>query len=396
MSLNELIQAEATLLGPLLVEVRRHLHAHPELSFQEHATSAYIQARLMAEGIAFEAGIAGTGIVATVPGATDNGRTVALRGDMDALPIREANQVPYCSTADGVMHACGHDVHSTCALGAAIILHRLRANWAGRVCVIFQPGEEVLPGGASIMIKEGVIERHHPSAIVAQHVFPSLEAGKVGFRSGMYMASTDEVYITVHGKGGHGAMPHECIDPVLISSHILIALQQVASRHAKPGVPTVLSFGKVNAAGATNVIPDTVDMAGTFRTMDEPWRERAHQLIAQIAEQTAQAMGGRCTVRIERGYPCLVNEPELTARMRQVAEEYLGVDNVTELEMRMTAEDFAYFAQQRPACFYRLGTGNKARGITSGVHTATFDIDEAALPIGAGLMAAMAVAEVGG
>jgi len=396
MSLNELIRAEATRLEPHLVEVRRHLHAHPELSFQEHATSAYIQARLSAEGIGFETGIAGTGIVATVHGATDNGRTVALRGDMDALPIRETNQVPYCSTVDGVMHACGHDVHSTCALGAAIVLHRLRAHWAGRVSVIFQPGEEVLPGGASIMIKEGVIDRHIPGGILAQHVFPSLEAGKVGFRSGMYMASTDEVYLSVHGKGGHGAMPHECIDPVLIASHIIIALQQVTSRHAKPGVPTVLSFGKVTAAGATNVIPDVVEIAGTFRTMDEPWRDRAHLLIAQIAEQTAAALGGRCTVRIERGYPCLVNEPELTARMRQVAEDYLGAANVTDLELRMTAEDFSFFAQQRPACFYRLGTGNKARGITSGVHTSTFDIDEAALPIGAGLMAAMAVRELAG
>ncbi len=216
----------------------------------------------------------------------------------------------------------------------------------------------------------------------------------MGFRSGMYMASTDEVYLTVHGKGGHGAMPHECIDPVLVASHIIIALQQVASRHARPGVPTVLSFGKVTAAGATNVIPDTVEIEGTFRTMDEPWRTRAHDLITQIATQTAEAMGGRCTVRIERGYPCLVNDPGLTAHMRHVAEEYLGADNVTDLDIRMTAEDFAFFAQQRPACFYRLGTGNRARGITSGVHTSTFDIDEAALPIGAGLMAAMAVAEL--
>jgi amidohydrolase len=394
MSLNDLIRAEAARLEPQLVEIRRHLHAHPELSFREHSTSAFIQAQLRAEGIALETGIAGTGIVATVHGQTDNGRTVALRGDMDALPIREANQVPYCSTIDGVMHACGHDVHSTCALGAAIILHRLRAHWAGKVSVIFQPGEEVLPGGASIMIKEGVVDRHVPAAILAQHVFPSLEVGKVGFRSGMYMASTDEVYLTVHGKGGHGAMPHECIDPVLVASHIIIALQQVASRHARPGVPTVLSFGKVTAAGATNVIPDTVEIEGTFRTMDEPWRTRAHDLITQIATQTAEAMGGRCTVRIERGYPCLVNDPGLTAHMRHVAEEYLGADNVTDLDIRMTAEDFAFFAQQRPACFYRLGTGNRARGITSGVHTSTFDIDEAALPIGAGLMAAMAVAEL--
>ena len=393
MNLQAQIKAEAEKLSARLTAIRRHLHAHPELSFQEFETARFIANVLSEEGIEHQSGIAGTGIVALVKGATDNGKVTALRGDMDALPIHEANEVEYRSKNDGVMHACGHDVHSTCALGAAIILHRLRQHWSGKVKVIFQPGEEKLPGGASLMIADGVLQGPNPQSIVAQHVFPSLQVGKVGFRSGMYMASTDEIYLTIHGKGGHGAMPHECIDPVLIASHVIIALQTITSRRAKAGVPTVLSFGKVVAKGATNVIPDKVELEGTFRTMNEQWRTEAHRLIAEIAEGTARSFGGLCSVRIERGYPCLTNHPQLTEKMRTVAVEFLGIDNVVDLEQRMTAEDFAFFAQELPACFYRLGTGNVQRGISAGVHTPNFDIDEAALPIGAGLLAALAASE---
>jgi amidohydrolase len=292
------------------------------------------------------------------------------------------------------MHACGHDAHTTSLLGAARILHELRDQFEGTVKLVFQPGEEKLPGGASIMIKEGVLQNPAPSRMIGQHVLPMLPAGKVGFRPGMYMASTDELYMTVYGKGGHGAMPEQNIDPVVIMAHIIVALQQIVSRAANPKVPTVLSFGKVIANGATNVIPNEVKLEGTFRTMDEKWRAEAHKRMVKMAEGIAESMGGRCEFEVRKGYPYLMNEPELTLRLRQRAVEYLGEENVVDLDMWMAAEDFAYFTQEVDACFYRLGTGNIERGITSSVHTPTFDIDESSLPIGAGLMAYLAISEL--
>jgi amidohydrolase len=293
------------------------------------------------------------------------------------------------------MHACGHDAHTSSLLGTARILTELKKEFGGTVKLIFQPAEEKLPGGANMMIKEGVLENPKPDAVIGQHVMPLIEAGQVGFRSGKYMASTDEIYVTVYGKGGHGAQPQQNIDPVLITSHIIVALQQIISRVADPKIPSVLSFGKVIANGATNVIPNEVYLEGTFRTMDEDWRARAHEKMKKMAEGIAEAMGGSCDFNIVRGYPFLINEEKLTAEVRAYAEDFLGKENVLDLDIWMAAEDFAYYSQVSDACFYRLGTGNKERGIISSVHTPTFDVDEESLKLSTGLMAYIALKQLG-
>lgn len=388
------IKALATEFLPDVVAVRRHMHTHPELSFQEFETSAYIQSKLTEWGIPFKNNIVKTGIVATIEGKNPQSKTIALRADIDALPIVEENDVPYKSVNTGVMHACGHDAHTSSLMGAARILNTLKDNFDGTVRMLFQPGEERIPGGAKLMIEEGVLDNPRPHSILGQHVLPQLQAGKVGFKGGMFMASADEIYVTVHGKGGHGAMPHLAIDPVLIAAHIVVALQQVVSRRSNPLVPTVLTFGKVLANGSTNIIPNEVYMEGTFRTMNEEWRAKAHEIMKTTAESLAQSMGATCEFKILKGYPFLVNDEEVTNRARQGAIEFLGAENVVELESRMTAEDFAYYTQLMPACFYRLGTGNAARNITSGIHTPTFDIDESSLETGMGLMAYLAVKEL--
>ena len=377
-----------------VVANRRHLHANPELSFHEYETSAYVAQKLDELGIEYKK-MANTGLVALIKGAKQSDAVVALRADMDALPIVEANDVVYKSKNPGVMHACGHDVHTSSLLGTAKILTELKNEFGGTVKLIFQPAEEKLPGGANMMIKEGVLENPKPDAVLGQHVMPLIESGKVGFRSGKYMASTDEIYVTVHGKGGHGAQPQQNIDPVLITSHIIIALQQIISRVADPKTPSVLSFGKVIANGATNVIPNEVYLEGTFRTMDEDWRAKAHEKMKKMAEGIAEAMGGSCDFNIVRGYPFLINEEVLTAAARAYAEDYLGKENVLDLDIWMAAEDFAYYSQVSDACFYRLGTGNMARGITSSVHTPTFDVDEDSLRLSTGLMTYIALKQLG-
>ena len=373
---------------------RRHLHQYPELSFQETATARFVADKLKSFGITPQEGVADTGIVALIEGKNPAKKTIALRADMDALPIHEANDVPYKSRHEGVMHACGHDVHTASLLGTAQVLQQVRDRFEGTVKLVFQPGEERIPGGASLMIKAGALENPRPQHMFGQHVQPFIPAGKVGFREGMYMASADEIYVTVHGRGGHGAMPDRNIDPVLIASHIIVALQQIVSRHADPKMPSVLSFGRVIAEGATNIIPNEVKIEGTFRTMNEEWRAAAHQKMKKLAESMAEGMGGSCTFDIHRGYPFLENSPELTRRARQYAVDFLGDDCVVDLERWMAAEDFAYYTQEVDACFYRLGTGNEARGITSSVHTPTFDIDEEALEVGIGLMSWITVQEL--
>jgi amidohydrolase len=377
-----------------IVANRRHIHANPELSFKEYKTSAFVAEKLRSFGLNPTEGVAGTGVVALIEGKNPESKVVALRADMDALPIKEENAVPYKSKTDGIMHACGHDVHTAALLGATYALTQLRNEFEGTIKLIFQPGEEKNPGGASIMIKEGVLENPAPTRILGQHVMPFIPTGKVGFREGMYMASADEIYLTVKGKGGHGAMPELGVDPVLIASHIIVALQQVISRNCPPKVPAVLSFGKIIANGATNVIPNEVKIEGTFRTLNEDWRRTAHEKITKLATGLAESMGGSCEVYIDHGYPFLVNNPELTRRMKRAAEDYLGKDNVIDLDIWMAAEDFAYYTHHIDACFYRLGTRNEARGIVSGVHTPTFDIDEEALKIGAGLMAWLTYTEL--
>jgi len=393
--LKEKIKSLATSMHEEVVHIRRHLHQHPELSFEEVETGKYIAKKLKAYGIPFEHGMAGNGVVALIKGKNPNKKVIALRGDIDALPIKEANEVPYKSKNEGVMHACGHDVHTSSLLGTAKILHAVRDHFEGTIKLIFQPGEEKLPGGASIMIKEGVLENPKPISIFGQHVHPPLEAGKIGVRPGMYMASTDEIYITVKGQGGHGALPHNCVDPILITSHIIVALQQVVSRNANPTVPTVLTLGKINSTGgATNIIPSEVKVEGTFRTMDEEWRKQAHQKMIKIATSMAEGMGGKCDFEVRQGYPYLINNEDLTLRAKKNAQEFLGAENVVDLPIRMTAEDFAYYSQKIPACFYRLGIRNESRGITSNVHTDTFDVDESALELSIGLMAWLAIWEL--
>jgi amidohydrolase len=377
-----------------LVNNRRYLHANPELSFQEVNTARFVAERLRSFGIEPQEGVADTGLVAVIRGNNPESKTIALRADMDALPILEANHVPYKSTNNGVMHACGHDAHTASLLGTAYILNQIKDSFEGTVKLIFQPGEEKIPGGASLMIRDGVLQNPAPTYILGQHVAPNIPVGKIGFREGLYMASADELYVTVKGKGGHGAMPDINIDSVLIASHIIVALQQIVSRHANPRIPSVLSFGKIIANGATNVIPDEVYIEGTFRTMDEEWRASAHRKMKKMAEGIAEAMGATCEFTIMRGYPFLKNAPELTKRVKSRATEYMGKENVIDLDIWMAAEDFAYYTQHIDACFYRLGTRNEERGIVSSVHTPTFDIDERALEIGAGLMSWLAVSEL--
>lgn len=377
-----------------IVSLRRHLHQNPELSFQEFETAKLIAKELEAIGIPFESGVAGTGLVGLIKGKNPDSKTVALRADMDALPILEKNNVLYKSKIEGVMHACGHDVHTSSLLGAARILYAIKDDFEGTVKLVFQPAEEKAPGGASLMIAEGVLENPKVDAIIGQHVAPNIPVGKIGFREGMYMASTDEVYMRVIGHGGHGAAPHQSIDPILVSSHIIVALQQIISRNRNPSYPSVLTFGKFIAEGATNIIPDEVYIEGTFRCMDEMWRAEGLQKMQKMAEGMAEAMGAKCEFWIVKGYPFLQNNPELTKKLRSYATNYVGSDNILDLELWMGGEDFAFYSQQVPACFYRLGTRNEEKGIVSGVHTPTFDIDERALEIGPGLMAYMAVKEL--
>jgi len=377
-----------------VVSYRRHLHQNPELSFKEFNTQKFVEEKLNSFGIKNVKRIANTGLLAIVEGKNPSKKVIALRADMDALPIQETNNTDYKSQVAGVMHACGHDVHTSSLLGVARILNDLKDDFEGTVKLIFQPGEEKLPGGASMMIKEGVLKNPEPASVIGQHVMPQIKAGKIGIRKGLYMASTDEIYVSIKGKGGHGAMPHLGVDPVMITAQILVALQQIVSRVAKPSLPSVLSFGKVIANGATNVIPDEVTLEGTFRTLDEIWRDEAHKRMKKMAEGIAESMGGSCDFNIVRGYPFLVNDEKLTDRVRAFADEYIGKENVEELEIWMAAEDFAFYSHEAPACFYRLGVRNEERGITSSVHTSTFDIDESALETGMGLMTWMALKEL--
>ncbi len=368
------------------VAIRHHLHAHPELSYQEFETSAYVQDKLTAFNIPFEVK-ATTGIIGLIKGRNPESKITALRADMDALPIIEENEVAYKSTKPGVMHACGHDVHTTCLLGAAKILHETKNDWEGTVKLIFQPGEEKNPGGASLLIKEGVLENPRPENIFALHVHPGLPVGKLSYRGGMVMASADEIYISIKSKGGHAAAPHLTVDTILIASHLIISLQQIISRNNNPFNPSVLSITSVQGGNTTNVIPSEVKLMGTFRAMNEDWRFKAHELIKKQTIELVQAMGAEAVIHIDVGYPFVLNNEALNAAARQKGEEFLGAENVETTELRMGAEDFGYYSHQVPGCFFRLGAGNKAKGIVSNVHTPTFNIDEDAIEIGMGMMA---------
>jgi len=389
------IQKQAIELKPILAGIRRHIHENPELSFQEFKTAAFVEDYLQNKLGLKTIRMAETGVIALIEGNNPSKKVVGLRADMDALPIVEVEDGrTYRSKNEGVMHACGHDVHTTSLLGAATILNGMKDQFEGTIKLIFQPGEEKLPGGASLLIRDGVLDNPKVDVMIGQHVMPQIKAGLTGFRKGLYMASTDEIYMTVKGKGGHGAMPHFNVDPILISAHIIVALQQIVSRIANPAVPSVLSFGKVIAQGATNVIPSEVKLEGTFRTLDENWRDEAHIRIRQIATGMAESMGGSIELEIRKGYPFLKNEPLLTGRCQTSAQAYLGAENVTDLDVWMAAEDFAYYSQHVPSCFYRLGVRNESKGIVHSVHHPSFDIDEEALENGCGLFAWLALEEL--
>ncbi len=376
-----------------VLTIRRHLHAHPELSFQEHNTAKFIEEKLAEFGISNVQRTGETGVTFCLDGK-EKGKTIALRADIDALPILEQNDVSYASKNPGVMHACGHDVHTASLLGAAKILHQLRQDFKGTIKFIFQPGEEKSPGGASILIKEGILKNPEPATILGQHVMPLIPEGKVGFRKGKYMASADEVYLTIKGKGGHAAMPENFVDPIAITSQIIVSLQQVVSRMANPKIPSVLSFGKIVGGNVNNVIPDKVSVEGTFRTFDEIWRKKALERIRAIATAIASSMGATCEVNFAPGYPFLQNDDAYTARNIKAAKNYLGEENVVDLDLWMAAEDFSFYTHEVPGCFYRLGTRNEEAGITSGVHTPTFNVDEKALKTGMGLLSYLAVEEL--
>jgi amidohydrolase len=380
------IKELAASYAPDIIAIRHHLHAHPELSYKEFETSAFVRRQLDAYGIPWKI-MADTGVVGVIEGRNPSSRIIALRADMDALPIQEENQVPYRSVNAGVMHACGHDVHTSCLLGAARILSETKEEWEGTVKLIFQPGEERNPGGASIMIREGVLESPKPSCIVGMHVNPQLETGKLSFRGGKVMASADEIYITVSGKGGHAAAPHNTTDVILVASQIVVGLQQIISRNNNPFSPSVLSICAFNGGYTTNVIPNEVKLMGTFRAMDEQWRFKAHELIRRQVEAIGEGMGAEVDLTIDVGYPNVYNDEQLHEIAMASAKAFMGDDPVEETELRMGAEDFGYYSQLVPGCFFRLGTGNVAKGITSGVHTPTFNIDENAIEIGMAMMA---------
>ena len=376
------------------IQIQRYLHSHPELSYKEHETSFFILSWL--ENLGLEpVKMANTGVVVTIhgekKGEKNQHKTVALRADIDALPLNEMNNIPYKSRNENVMHACGHDAHTASLLGTAKILNELKNTFAGSVKLIFQPAEEKLPGGAIAMINEGVLENPKPHSIFAQHVTPEISTGMVGFKSGKYMASADEIYIRITGKGGHAAMPWNAVDPIVIAAQLILSLQQIVSRNAKANTPTVLSFGKVIANGATNIIPDEVCIEGTFRTFDEEWRTEAHKKIKFITTNLVKSLGGKVRIEIRKGYPSLVNQPKLTEKSKHFAIEYLGAENVLDLEMRMTAEDFSYFSHEIPACYYRLGTGNESKGTRAPLHSSNFNVDGDSIKTGMGLMAYLAV-----
>ena len=371
------------------ISIRRHLHAHPELSYKEFETSKFVQQKLKEFGIDFEV-MATTGVVGIIKGKNPGKKVVALRADMDALPILEQNEVPYLSKNEGIMHACGHDVHTSCLLGASKILNELRSEWEGTVKLIFQPGEEKNPGGASLMIKAGVLENPKPDSIFALHVHPGLEVGKLSFRGGMVMASADEIYVTVKSKGGHAAAPHLTVDTILVASQLVVNLQQVVSRMNNPFNPSVLSITSFQGGNTTNVIPSEVKLMGTFRAMNEEWRFKAHDLIKNICQKTGEISGAQIDVEIDVGYPFVVNDIKLTEIAKQKAGKFIGDSKVEETEMRMGAEDFAFYSHLIPACFFRLGVANIEKNITSGVHTPTFNIDENAIENGMGIMAWLA------
>ena len=374
-----------------LISCREHLHENPELSFKEYNTAKFVASKLTDMGISYTDGVAGTGIVALIKGNNPIKKCIALRTDLDALPIQEENNISCKSKVSGVMHACGHDVHTTCLLGAAKVLNSLKSEFEGTIKLIFQPGEEVLPGGASMMISEGVLANPKVDEIYALHVLPSMEVGKVGFKSGKYMAACDELYLSVVGKGGHAALPNQYNNPIMIMAELLQKLDSYIKSLALVDSPYVFAFGDLHAHGATNVIPEQSNAKGTFRSMNETWREDVHLKLRSFVDDFLKLNNASGELKIIKGYPFLQNDQELTDNAFIITQKLLGIDMVERMSIRMTAEDFSYYSQQVPACFFRLGVRNEAKGIVHGVHHPKFNIDNEALKVGVSSLTAIAL-----
>lgn len=386
MNIKEIVCKQADTIFPETVRHYRYLHQHPELSHCEKNTAQYIADFLDTEGIPYRKDIGGYGILAWIKGKkTDNGKTIALVADMDALPVHEKNEIPHKSQNTGLMHACGHDAHTASLMSAAKIIHLLENEFGGTVLFVFQPGEEQSPGGANLMLKDEVFRDFTPDFIVKQHAYVDLPAGNVAFQTGTVMASADEIHIVVKGQGGHGALPHELNDTVLAASNIIIALQQVVSRRRNPFQPMTLSFGKFIANGATNVIPSELTLAGSLRCMDETERRKMLAIIPEIIESVAQAYGCTCEIFMPDGYPCTISHENITAEIRAQAIEFLGKNSVCDYPKRMTAEDFGFFTERYPCCFYRFGVTGKDSSSCGKLHSPTFLIDEEALKTASGL-----------
>ena len=384
LELKEFLTTKVSAIYEKIKGYREHLHQNPELSYKEFNTMEYVAAKLKEIGIPYEKGVAGTGIIGIIRSSkhSENQACIGLRADLDALPIQEQNTASYKSKVDGVMHACGHDVHTSILLGAAEILFELREDLEHPVKLIFQPGEEKNPGGASLLIEAGVLENPKVKEMYALHVFPELEVGKLGMRSGLYMASCDELHLEIIGVGGHGAMPEKCINPILIGSEFIIEAQNIIHKSCPKEVPCVISFGHFDALGATNVIPERAEIKGTFRTMNEEWRGKAAILLMDLANNLENKYKGNVNLEISKGYPFLKNDEELTEKLKTKFESFFGPENIEGLALRMTSEDFSFYSQTIPVCFFRLGVGNKEKGIIYSVHHPKFDIDSACLKTG--------------
>ena len=384
LELKEVITTKVSAIYEKIKGYREHLHQNPELSYKEFNTMEYVAAKLKDIGIPYEKGVAGTGIIGIIRSSkhSENQACIGLRADLDALPIQEQNTAAYKSKVDGIMHACGHDVHTSILLGAAEILFELREDLEHPVKLIFQPGEEKNPGGASLLIEAGVLENPKVKEMYALHVFPELEVGKLGMRSGLYMASCDELHLEIIGVGGHGAMPEKCINPILIGSEFIIEVQNIIHKSCPKEVPCVISFGHFDALGATNVIPERAEIKGTFRTMNEEWRGKAAILLMDLANNLENKYKGNVNLEISKGYPFLKNDEELTEKLKAKFESFFGPENIEGLALRMTSEDFSFYSQTIPVCFFRLGVGNKEKGIIYSVHHPKFDVDSACLKTG--------------
>jgi amidohydrolase len=380
--IKEIILSRSEELLGEVINLRRHFHKYPELSYAETGTAAYICNWLETNGISFVSGIAGTGIIARIKGTAGDGRTIALRAELDALPIHEKNESCFTSVRPGVMHACGHDGHMAMLMGTALVLNDLRSHLKGNILLIFQPGEEKSPGGARLVIESGALNDPKPDMFIAQHILPELETGRVGYRPGRYMASCDEVYITVTGRGGHAALPGLTTDQIFIASTLVVRLKERMTKQQMANqIPTVLGIGKISGEGATNVIPEKVDIEGTFRTFDEKWRAEGLDLVKSVAEETAIEYGVRIDVRIAEGYPVLFNDENLTAHALTFSEELLGKEKIETFDLRMSSDDFSFYNALAPSLYYRVGIKKKNTPLRK-LHTADFDIDEDGLKTG--------------